>query len=102
MAGLLRVKTGSLGTVTSMAGNVSRTNGERCRLPWWSTILRDYAAARSAIDSFITKLAGCKDPSKGHQRLATKAVNVHKRTSAYKPEKGGEYMAYSARLRARP
>ena len=57
VAGLLRVKTGSLGTVTSMAGNVSRTNGGALSFAVVNNP-EDYAAARSAIDSFITKLAG--------------------------------------------
>ena len=58
VAGLLRVKTGSLGTVTSMAGNVSRTNGGALSFAVVVNNPEDYAAARSAIDSFITKLAG--------------------------------------------
>ena len=58
VAGLLRVKTGSLGTVASMAGNVSRTNGGALSFAVVVNNPEDYAAARSAIDSFITKLAG--------------------------------------------
>ena len=58
VAGLLRVKTGSLGTVTSMAGNVSRTNGGALSFAVVVNNPEDYAAARSAIDLFITKLAG--------------------------------------------
>jgi D-alanyl-D-alanine carboxypeptidase/D-alanyl-D-alanine-endopeptidase (penicillin-binding protein 4) len=57
VAGLLRVKTGSLGTVTSMAGNVSRTNGGALAFAVVVNNPEDYAAARGAIDSFITKLA---------------------------------------------
>ena len=51
VAGLLRGK-------TSMAGNVSRTNGGALSFAVVVNNPEDYAAARSAIDSFITKLAG--------------------------------------------
>ncbi|QOL33250.1 D-alanyl-D-alanine carboxypeptidase [Bifidobacterium eulemuris] len=57
-AGLLRVKTGSLGTVTSMAGNVSRTGGGALSFAVVVNDPTDYAAARSAIDVFVTALAG--------------------------------------------
>lgn len=57
-AGLLRVKTGSLGTVTSMAGNVSRTEGGALSFAVVVNDPADYAAARSAIDEFVTALAG--------------------------------------------
>ncbi|MBW3090954.1 D-alanyl-D-alanine carboxypeptidase/D-alanyl-D-alanine-endopeptidase [Bifidobacterium miconisargentati] len=55
-AGLLRVKTGSLGTVTSMAGNVSRTNGGALAFAVVVNNPEDMEAARNAIDAFITKL----------------------------------------------
>lgn len=58
VAGLLRVKTGSLGTVTSMAGNVSRLNGGALSFAVVVNNPEDYGAARNAIDAFITKLAG--------------------------------------------
>ncbi|NMM97292.1 D-alanyl-D-alanine carboxypeptidase/D-alanyl-D-alanine-endopeptidase [Bifidobacterium olomucense] len=58
VAGLLRVKTGSLGTVTSMAGNVSRTDGGVLAFAVIVNNPDDMAAVRAAIDSFITKLAG--------------------------------------------
>lgn len=55
-AGLLRVKTGSLGTVTSMVGNVSRTNGGALAFAVVVNNPDDMAAARAAIDTFITAL----------------------------------------------
>ncbi|OZG60829.1 D-alanyl-D-alanine carboxypeptidase [Bifidobacterium myosotis] len=58
VAGLLRVKTGSLASVTSMAGNVSRTNGGALAFAVVVNNPEDMDAARSAIDAFITKLAG--------------------------------------------
>ena len=56
-AGLMRVKTGSLGTVTSMAGNISRTNGG---VAVFAVIINkpdDMTAARDAIDAFVCTLA---------------------------------------------
>ncbi|QOL35329.1 D-alanyl-D-alanine carboxypeptidase/D-alanyl-D-alanine-endopeptidase [Bifidobacterium lemurum] len=57
-AGLLRVKTGSLGTVTSMAGNVSRIDGGALSFAVVVNDPTDYEAARSAIDAFVTALVG--------------------------------------------
>lgn len=57
-AGLLRVKTGSLDTVTSMTGNVSREHGG---VAAFSVIINDpsdYAAAREAITTFVSGVAG--------------------------------------------
>lgn len=55
-AGLMRVKTGSLGTVTSMTGNVSRKDGG---VAMFSVIVNnpsDMAVARDAIDEFVATL----------------------------------------------
>ena len=57
VAGLLRVKTGSLDTVTSMAGNVSRTHGGALSFAVVINNPADYWAASNAISAFITKLA---------------------------------------------
>lgn len=56
-AGQIRVKTGSLGTVTSMVGNVSRTDGGVLAFAVIVNNPKDMAAARSAIDSFVDALA---------------------------------------------
>lgn len=56
VAGLLRVKTGSLDTVTSMAGNVSRTHGGALSFAVVINNPADYWAASNAISAFITKL----------------------------------------------
>ena len=58
VAGLLRVKTGSLDNVTSMTGNVSRLNGGALSFAVVVNDPDDYEAARNAINEFITKLAG--------------------------------------------
>lgn len=58
VAGQLRVKTGSLENVTSMAGNVSRTNGG---LLSFAVIVNNPAnlySARIAINKFMSALAG--------------------------------------------
>lgn len=57
-AGLLRVKTGSLDQVTSMAGNVSRKNGGVLAFAVIVNKPQDYFAARKAVDAFISALAG--------------------------------------------
>ncbi|MDF7665377.1 D-alanyl-D-alanine carboxypeptidase [Bifidobacterium sp. ESL0745] len=57
-AGLLRVKTGSLDEVTSMAGNVSRKNGGVLAFAVVVNKPQDYWAARKAIDTLISALAG--------------------------------------------
>ncbi|MDF7641296.1 D-alanyl-D-alanine carboxypeptidase [Bifidobacterium sp. ESL0784] len=57
-AGLLRVKTGSLDQVTSMAGNVSRKNGGVLAFAVIVNKPQDYLAARKAVDAFISALAG--------------------------------------------
>ncbi|PLS24388.1 D-alanyl-D-alanine carboxypeptidase [Bifidobacterium imperatoris] len=57
VAGLIRVKTGSLEQVTSMTGNISRTNGGALAFAVVVNNPADYEAARSAINMFITKLA---------------------------------------------
>lgn len=57
VAGLLRVKTGSLESVTSMAGNISRINGGALSFAVIVNNPEDYSAARSAIDAFATALA---------------------------------------------
>ena len=56
-AGLLRVKTGSLGTVTSMTGNVSRAGGGALSFAVVVNNPVDYGAAREAINAFVTSLA---------------------------------------------
>ena len=55
-AGLMRVKTGSLGTVTSMTGNVSREQGGVAVFAVIVNNPDDMAAAREAIDVFIAAL----------------------------------------------
>lgn len=55
--GLLRVKTGSLGEVTSMAGNVSRLHGGVLAFAVIVNKPDDWAAARDAIDVFADGLA---------------------------------------------
>ena len=57
VAGLLRVKTGSLDTVTSMAGTVSRTHGGALSFAVVINDPADYWTASNAISAFITKLA---------------------------------------------
>ncbi|MBT1175108.1 D-alanyl-D-alanine carboxypeptidase/D-alanyl-D-alanine-endopeptidase [Bifidobacterium sp. LC6] len=57
VAGLLRVKTGSLGTVTSMTGNISRIHGGALVFAVVVNNPSDIEAARNAINVFITKLA---------------------------------------------
>ncbi|MBT1163290.1 D-alanyl-D-alanine carboxypeptidase/D-alanyl-D-alanine-endopeptidase [Bifidobacterium felsineum] len=57
VAGLIRVKTGSLAHVTSMTGNVSRLGGGALAFAVVVNNPDDYEAARNAINSFITKLA---------------------------------------------
>ncbi|WEV67920.1 D-alanyl-D-alanine carboxypeptidase/D-alanyl-D-alanine-endopeptidase [Bifidobacterium sp. ESL0769] len=57
-AGLLRVKSGSLDQVTSMAGNVSRKNGGVLAFAVVVNNPQDYGAAKSAVDTFISALAG--------------------------------------------
>ena len=56
-AGLLRVKTGSLGEVTSMAGTVTRLNGGTIAFAVVVNTPDDMAAARAAIDTFVDDLA---------------------------------------------
>ncbi|MEE1297025.1 MAG: D-alanyl-D-alanine carboxypeptidase/D-alanyl-D-alanine-endopeptidase [Bifidobacterium sp.] len=55
-AGLLRVKTGSLGTVTSMAGNVSRAKGGTAAFAVVVNDPTDMAAAREAINQFVAAI----------------------------------------------
>lgn len=57
-AGLLRVKSGSLDQVTSMAGNVSRKNGGVLAFAVVVNNPQDYGAAKNAVDTFISALAG--------------------------------------------
>ncbi|MCI1832437.1 MAG: D-alanyl-D-alanine carboxypeptidase/D-alanyl-D-alanine-endopeptidase [Bifidobacterium sp.] len=57
-AGLLRVKTGSLDSVTSMAGNVSRTNSSVLAFAVIVNNPQDYEKTRTAIDTFVSGLAG--------------------------------------------
>ncbi len=55
-AGLIRVKTGSLGNVTAMTGNVSRTNGGALS---FAVIVNDpdnMQSAKNAIDAFVAGL----------------------------------------------
>ncbi|MCH9276740.1 D-alanyl-D-alanine carboxypeptidase [Bifidobacterium amazonense] len=56
-AGLLRVKTGSLGEVTSMTGNVSRLDGGALAFAVIVNKPDDMTAARAAIDRFVDDLA---------------------------------------------
>lgn len=56
-AGLMRVKTGSLGEVTSMAGNVSRIDGGAVAFAVIVNDPTDMAKARAAIDTFVAGLA---------------------------------------------
>lgn len=55
--GLLRVKTGSLGEVTSMSGTVSRIDGGALAFAVVVNAPEDMAAARAAIDVFVDALA---------------------------------------------
>ena len=55
-AGLIRVKTGSLGDVTSMAGNVSRLNGGALSFAVIVNNPTDITAAKTAIDAFVAGL----------------------------------------------
>lgn len=55
-AGLIRVKTGSLGDVTSMTGNVSRHNGGALSFAVIVNNPDDFEAAKSAIDTFVAAL----------------------------------------------
>lgn len=55
-AGLIRVKTGSLGDVTSMTGNVSRHNGGALSFAVIVNDPDDSEAAKSAIDTFVAAL----------------------------------------------
>ncbi|WP_094730466.1 D-alanyl-D-alanine carboxypeptidase/D-alanyl-D-alanine-endopeptidase [Bifidobacterium hapali] len=55
--GLLRVKTGSLGEVTAMTGNVSRLGGGTLAFAVIVNHPDDMAAARDAIDVFVDSLA---------------------------------------------
>ena len=55
-AGLIRVKTGSLGDVTSMAGNVSRLNGGALAFAVIVNNPTDITAAKTAIDAFVAGL----------------------------------------------
>ncbi|KFI59317.1 D-alanyl-D-alanine carboxypeptidase [Bifidobacterium cuniculi] len=56
-SGLLRVKTGSLGTVTSMAGNVSREGGGVAAFAVIVNNPSDMAGARTAVNRFVAALA---------------------------------------------
>ena len=56
-AGLMRVKTGSLGEVTSMAGNISRIDGGALAFAVIVNNPTDIGKAREAIDTFIAGLA---------------------------------------------
>lgn len=55
-AGLIRVKTGSLGDATSMTGNVSRHNGGALSFAVIVNNPDDFEAAKSAIDTFVAAL----------------------------------------------
>lgn len=55
-SGLMRVKTGSLGTVTSMAGNISRIQGGVLAFAVIINNPDDMEQARNAIDTYITAL----------------------------------------------
>ena len=55
-AGLIRAKTGSLGDVTSMTGNVSRINGGALSFAVIVNNPTDLSAAKSAIDKFVAGL----------------------------------------------
>ena len=55
-AGLIRAKTGSLGDVTSMTGNVSRHNGGALSFAVIVNDPDDSEAAKSAIDTFVAAL----------------------------------------------
>lgn len=55
-AGLLRVKTGTLDTVTSMAGNVSRSNGGVLAFAVIVNDPEDMSEAKNAVDTFIADL----------------------------------------------
>lgn len=55
-AGLIRAKTGSLGDVTSMTGNVSRHNGGALSFAVIVNNPDDFEAAKSAIDTFVAAL----------------------------------------------
>ena len=53
----MRVKTGSLGEVTSMAGNISRIDGGALAFVVIVNNPTDIGKAREAIDTFIAGLA---------------------------------------------
>ncbi|MCI1225511.1 MAG: D-alanyl-D-alanine carboxypeptidase [Bifidobacterium sp.] len=57
-AGLLRVKTGSLGHVTAIVGNVSRTNGGTLAFAIIVNGTDDAAAAKHAVDKAISAMIG--------------------------------------------
>ncbi|MCH4189376.1 MAG: D-alanyl-D-alanine carboxypeptidase [Bifidobacterium tibiigranuli] len=57
-AGLLRVKTGSLDTVTAMVGNASRSSGGTLAFAVIVNNPDDMAAAKLAVDTFISELTG--------------------------------------------
>lgn len=57
-AGLIRVKTGSLDEVTSMAGNISCSHGGVLTFAVIVNDPSDYSGAKDAIDTFISQLAG--------------------------------------------
>lgn len=58
VAGLLRVKTGTLGTVTSMAGNVSRLNGGVLCFAVVVNNPENAWEAAHAVDVFMADLPG--------------------------------------------
>ncbi len=55
-AGLIRVKTGSLGNVTAMTGNVSRSNGGALSFAVIVNDPDDMQSAKNAIDAFVAGL----------------------------------------------
>ena len=55
-AGLIRVKTGSLGDVSSMTGNVTRLNGGALSFAVIVNNPTDFNAAKSAINTFVAGL----------------------------------------------
>ncbi|MEK0245446.1 D-alanyl-D-alanine carboxypeptidase [Bifidobacterium mongoliense] len=57
-AGLLRVKTGSLDSVTAMTGNVSRKRGGTLAFAVIVNNAQDLQSARDGIDEFVAALAG--------------------------------------------
>lgn len=56
IAGLIRAKTGSLGNVTSMCGNVTRIKGGVLSFAVIVNNPDDYYGARTAIDEFVSEL----------------------------------------------